>query len=753
MSTPATFATSQNVVFPAIPELYDSNFLDLLVPRREAEVKEAGPAAQPSNPMMEALKSTTHRVRTTNNAPTFDSTLSATLDAFNMLRPQSLGSHIYRYLGKAWEEDPELTLRIIWNSRSIHDGKGEKEIFYQAWGWLYKNHPRTALENLPQLVKPLCSLHKGKDAAPHGYWKDLLNLLCLAALDQLGPLNKPSTYLHNYMPATSRRRWDNYSRKSKPKKAVTDLLGNKVEKAREATNEAKKAEARRKRENVNLRLHQNLLRKLSEPRFRALYILVARLFAAQLAEDVKLLDRIESLSAGEERNELIRQITLVSKWAPTPGRSHDRHTNIASAISQLLQHSYSIGPSRISVVPGQEVPSMETHVLRSYYQRWVLTALRKVIAVPEPLMSANRWKEIIYSRVSSQCMKNNMTRFYEHDPEGFEKYMMRVESGSRKISGATLMPHELLIDAVACASDSQHVPNPARPTLRDIKKKQADMQLRVIEAQWRTMLDRVREARKMENALAVCDVSGSMGQIWPEYSWSGKSVLPIYPAIALSLVLAQIAKPPFSNAFITFSAHPEFVELDPSAGLVDAFSRIQRADCGMNTNYEAVFLKLLLPLAIKHNVKQEDMIKRLFVFSDMQFDESQKSDYSSSNPVDYAEGWDTNHDVIERAYRDAGYEVPEIVYWNLGFGSETIPVQHDRKGVAIMNGFSPAMMKVFMGEEEEAEDVVMEDEQWENIGADGEPEIKEKEKEEFNPLNVMKKALSKASYDGLVVVD
>ena len=32
---------------------------------------------------------------------------------------------------QAWAEDPDLTLKIIWNLRSIHDGKSEKEGFYR----------------------------------------------------------------------------------------------------------------------------------------------------------------------------------------------------------------------------------------------------------------------------------------------------------------------------------------------------------------------------------------------------------------------------------------------------------------------------------------------------------------------------------------------------------------------------------------------------------------------------------------------
>ena len=87
------------------------------------------------------------------------------------------------------------------------------------------------------------------------------------------------------------------------------------------------------------------------------------------------------------------------------------------------------------------------------------------------------------------------------------------------------------------------------------------------------------------------------------------------------------------------------------------------ADWGMYTDLNAVFLKLLLPLAKKNEVEREDMIKRLFIFSEMQFDECRALD----GEADVAD-WKTGHDEIERAYRDAGYEVPQIVYWDLAGG-------------------------------------------------------------------------------------
>ena len=69
-----------------------------------------------------------------------------------------------------------------------------------------------------------------------------------------------------------------------------------------------------------------------------------------------------------------------------------------------------------------------------------------------------------------------------------------------------------------------------------------------------------------------------------------------------------------------------------------------------------------------------------------------------------------------------------------------------------MSGFSPAMMKVFMGEDTDAEeetmddDMVMVDEQGEGIKPT-------RQKQEMTLLSIMKKALGMASYDKLVVLD
>jgi hypothetical protein len=48
--------------------------------------------------------------------------------------------------------------------------------------------------------------------------------------------------------------------------------------------------------------------------------------------------------------------------------------------------------------------------------------------------------------------------------------------------------------------------------------------------------------------------------------------------------------------------------------------------------------------------------------------------------------------MIKRKYEEAGYAMPAIVFWNLN-AKDNVPVKHDKNGVALVSGFSPAIVK------------------------------------------------------------
>ncbi|KAK1613454.1 hypothetical protein QYE76_037130 [Lolium multiflorum] len=160
---------------------------------------------------------------------------------------------------------------------------------------------------------------------------------------------------------------------------------------------------------------------------------------------------------------------------------------------------------------------------------------------------------------------------------------------------------------------------------------------------------------------------------------------------------------------------------------------IQRMDWNMNTDFQAVFDKLL-QVAVAGNLPPDRMVKKVFVFSDMEFDQA------SSRP------WETDYEAITRKYSEAGYgdAVPQIVFWNLR-DSRSVPVTAEQKGVALVSGFSKNMLKIFLGAEEEA---IPEEEEQEAI-----PGKKAAIPSILTPRDVMEKAISGPEYQKLVVFD
>ncbi|KAF8311896.1 hypothetical protein DL93DRAFT_2060520 [Clavulina sp. PMI_390] len=766
--------SSHIVTLPALPELYDANFLDVILPPSAAAADPTITKEQaqvPKNAFMEALKAEGNKMLTDNGSPAFKSTLDPALDVFSA-SPNMEGSDVHNLLHKSWAANPELTLRLIFCLRSIHDGKSEKNTFYHAFGWLWKKHPRTAIANLPMLVEPeqlqlpgyshgtfiscliICLEPFTHPAPPLGYYKDLLNILTLGVTEQLGVASSTFTSLY------SERPWWSYEEESKRKelslKQITTSERSRRPRGSRTAERLPPLDTPLKATAAKKEYDQLVTRLSAEPKLRALYIAVARQFAKQLSEDVRALQHLEAnieTMTDDERILAKFKIGLAGKWAPTLGASHDRTSNIATAISQLLFVAGEMPGLKLpslaagnTLAPNAVLPVADAMTIRSYYRRWIISPLRRQIGVPETYMGLNQWGRIQYSRVPAVCMRNTKKLFFKHDETRFKAYLEDVSKGKKSIAGGTLLPNELLGEAVTLSSSNSNSSDP-----------EAEMEQKVIEGQWNSLVDKLRSAAAdgttaLGNCMALCDVSGSMGSIEYASYYGGTGAKrrqayaqPIYPAIALSIIVSQLAKPPFQNTFITFSESPEIVSIDPSAGLVNVAQHMVGTSWGMNTDFQAVFLKLILPLAVKNKVPKEDMIKRLFVFSDMQFDEARQGASTT---------WTTDHDAIKIAYEKAGYDVPEIVYWNLsGNANASKPVLGDTPGTALLSGWSANLLKVFMDSDEEEmrkllEEMAIVDEKGNDVEIPG-----VEKKPGMTPTDVMLKAVSKKSYDGLKVID
>jgi hypothetical protein len=199
----------------------------------------------------------------------------------------------------------------------------------------------------------------------------------------------------------------------------------------------------------------------------------------------------------------------------------------------------------------------------------------------------------------------------------------------------------------------------------------------------------------------MVDVSGSMGSLWYTYS----QLQPIDIAVSLGLYCASKNTGDFKDLFLTFSGKPKMEHLKGT--LSQKMTQMTKAHWEMNTNLHAAFDEIL-KIAVKGNVSQEDMPDMLLILSDMQFDACTRYDDSAMQ-------------MIKRKYKEAGYDVPKIVFWNLSmYGKENgnAPVKFDKNGTAHVSGFSPSIMKHVL-----ANDL-----------------------EEFTPYNVMLKTLMSDRY-------
>lgn len=277
--------------------------------------------------------------------------------------------------------------------------------------------------------------------------------------------------------------------------------------------------------------------------------------------------------------------------------------------------------------------------------------LRKKIKAVEELMSAQKWNDIEYSAVPSQASRIYRNAFRKHDEDRYNEFIEKAKSGEVKINASTLYPYQIY--------------NSVR-----------DDYSQTLEALWTQLPDYTQG----KNALVVADVSGSM---------IGN---PMSVSISLALYFAERNKGQFQNYFITFSGEPKLQKVKGS-NLKSKMNSIINSEWGGNTNIQAVF-DLILDTGIKNSVPQEEMPETIYIISDMEFDEATSSGgYWNDWKIEKQK--ETNFEAIKEKYSNAGYKMPNLVFWNVDARSgKNLPVQEGKNGVAMVSGFSPVIFKI-----------------------------------------------------------
>lgn len=286
-----------------------------------------------------------------------------------------------------------------------------------------------------------------------------------------------------------------------------------------------------------------------------------------------------------------------------------------------------------------------------YTFKRLLRKLRKYIDVTEVKMSANNWGEISYSAVPSRAMTLYRNAFAKHDGDRFNEFVNKAVTGEEKINSSTLYPYDLIEKVLNSVS--------FYGLLSGAKLKEDD----VIEAQWRQLPNYVEPGT---NAIVMADTSGSM---------NGR---PLYSALGLAIYFAERNVGAFHNLFMSFSEQPNIHEIKGNT-LAQKIVSIDMRDWDMNTNLHAAFIKVL-DLAIRNNVPAEEMVKSIIVISDMEIDECGDRRW-------------TFYDHVAAEYAEAGYQIPNVIFWNVNSRNDVFHADSNRKGVQLVSGQSTTTFK------------------------------------------------------------
>ncbi|MEA1979472.1 MAG: DUF2828 family protein [candidate division Zixibacteria bacterium] len=281
--------------------------------------------------------------------------------------------------------------------------------------------------------------------------------------------------------------------------------------------------------------------------------------------------------------------------------------------------------------------------------------------VTESLMCNKDWNSINYSQVPSLAHSRYRSAFYKNSEERYKSYVEELKSGETpkvKVNAGAVYPYDVIKSLFSSNSYVGYY-----GTREDnISKTERDL---IIE-QWKALENFVGDA----NILPMIDVSGSM------YCEVGGNLTAIQVAVSLGLYTADKNKGKFRDCFLTFSETPELIQV--KGNIVQKVEQVKQSNWGMNTNLDAA-LRKMLSMAVQNKVTNEDMPEILLILSDMQFDRCARFD-------------DGALQLIKRNYEEEGYKSPQIVFWNLNSHSNC-PVKFNEKGVSLVSGFSPSIMK------------------------------------------------------------
>lgn len=288
------------------------------------------------------------------------------------------------------------------------------------------------------------------------------------------------------------------------------------------------------------------------------------------------------------------------------------------------------------------------------YRRVYLVPLRAYLDVIEVKMCKQAWDVISYAKVPSRSMSLYKKAFSKHDQDRFGKFLEDVKSGKTTIKAQQMMPHELVLPYVDGGDKDD-----------------------VTELQWKALIDSALKKGSLKSSIVICDISHQMSSIAKAASFG------------LSLLISSVTAPPFKDFVVTFSKTPT-MSLIKGDSLKEKIVDLLKLKSDNGCDFPAVF-DMILSKLVAAKMPADAVPKNMICLCRMNF---QAADAAGKT-------WAQSHKEIAKKYTDAGYEMPQLIFWNVdAAASTTFPVETHDTGILLVSGFDTSVVKLLMDDGE-----------------------------------------------------
>jgi len=387
------------------------------------------------------------------------------------------------------------------------------------------------------------------------------------------------------------------------------------------------------------------------------------------------------------RELVVSDVTLaekVVKLIPKIGRFDDLRAAIGTDVESVALEVWAQALRASDAIAFKWVNIKKDKKLRVHMEfenekdfRKFIVAGRKDTTVEEKMCN-KKWTLIDYGKLPSVASARYGNSFRKNDED---RYLEFINDKDTTINASAVFPHDVY-----------------RTYKYGNEKATASKQ-------W----DNLPDLGVSGNILVMPDVSGSM------LSTASGQITCMDISVSLGVHIAQQCKGAFNGKMLTFSENPTLISLPKTKDIGKLFDFTERMEWGMSTNIQAAW-RAILRDARKNNVKAEEMPTHILIMSDMQFNQGASDSYSGESTGKSLFGnnatekkFQTSYDKMKADFAAAGYEIPNIVYWNLNGGYGSKPAMAHANGIALVSGFSPNILKAIVAAEEFNPANIMED--------------------------------------------